>query len=715
MSAVLNNNKTIEGFLKILESSEKFDTVCKNFLKSICETLSAQTATVTVSEYEDAAPTSYEYIADSGKYSVFSFDRKGNGIIYDYIKSALDSGGIHIADKSCPLENGRCIILNNVSYPCSLTCAIKESSVSVAFFNLLCSDKERAWTNEEISLVSQLTYILAGMLHTQRASDHAENTSRTLTDVMDNMSSYVIAMVDDTDEIIFASKRLEKYFGKDLVGKNGTDIFRYTQDEINKTKDGKFFNGDFYSKTMDKWLDVSEKLIKWHDGRTVRLCTLNDISDKIEYERVIEKQVFFDSLTGLTNRRSLDQSIQNVIETETDSTIILLDLDNFKNINDSYGHNNGDRLLMEIGEFFKKLAENNKELSVFRFGGDEMVVLIKSQDSDIVDRICGEIHEKFNEEWQIANLSCYCTCSMGIATFPKPDDTVNTVLKRIDLAIYYAKKHGKNCMVHYNEKIGRILTRQMDLERLMHKDISCGFRHFSAYYQPIFSSTTKKLVGCEALMRWCPPEYGQVPPSEFIPMAEKLGYINLLGENIIRVAGTQCREWVDAGLNLRVNINLSVGQLIEPDFVENLDRVFSEINAPLENICFEVTESLAINDMAKMKMILTDIANKGIKIALDDFGTGYSSLNCIKEMPLNTIKIDKSFIDDIAKNPNTAVFVKTIVNLSHDLNIAVCAEGVEEQMQFEILRDLDTDVIQGYYFGRPMPAEKFKENYLMTE
>lgn len=164
-----------------------------------------------------------------------------------------------------------------------------------------------------------------------------------------------------------------------------------------------------------------------------------------------------------------------------------------------------------------------------------------------------------------------------------------------------------------------------------------------------------------------------------------------------------------------MNINLSVGQLIEPDFVENLDRVFSEINAPLENICFEVTESLAINDMAKMKMILTDIANKGIKIALDDFGTGYSSLNCIKEMPLNTIKIDKSFIDDIAKNPNTAVFVKTIVNLSHDLNIAVCAEGVEEQMQFEILRDLDTDVIQGYYFGRPMPAEKFKENYLMTE
>ena len=246
----------------------------------------------------------------------------------------------------------------------------------------------------------------------------------------------------------------------------------------------------------------------------------------------------------------------------------------------------------------------------------------------------------------------------------------------------------------------------------MHKDITNGFAHFTAYYQPIFSSSEKKLVGCEALMRWNPPEFGQVSPAEFIPMAERLGYINLLGENMIRIAGRQCKKWADAGLDLRMNINLSVGQIIEPDFLDKIDTLFDETGAPPEKICFEVTESLAIHDMEKMKELLKHITDKGVKIALDDFGTGYSSLNCIKEMPLNTIKIDKSFIDDIAKNPDTAVFVKMIVNLSHDLHIAVCAEGVEEQVQFDILRDLETDVIQGYYFGRPMPSDKFEEKFL---
>lgn len=172
------------------------------------------------------------------------------------------------------------------------------------------------------------------------------------------------------------------------------------------------------------------------------------------------------------------------------------------------------------------------------------------------------------------------------------------------------------------------------------------------------------------------------------------------------------QKWADAGLDLRMNINLSVGQIIEPDFLDKIDTLFDETGAPPEKICFEVTESLAIHDMEKMKELLKHITDKGVKIALDDFGTGYSSLNCIKEMPLNTIKIDKSFIDDIAKNPDTAVFVKMIVNLSHDLHIAVCAEGVEEQVQFDILRDLETDVIQGYYFGRPMPSDKFEEKFL---
>ncbi|HBO19822.1 MAG TPA: hypothetical protein DHU87_10005 [Ruminococcus sp.] len=704
-------NEKFESFLKILESDDRFDNVCKNFLESICSALYVNAATVTVSGYENSEPLSYELIADTHKYTVFAFDKEFNRNRYNAMKKALMQTGIHVADKAHPNGDAEEISLRGVVYPCSLTCAVKDTNKYVAYFNLLSSDPERVWSPEEIQLASRLTYILSGMLHTRRAAEHAESTTRTLTDVMDNMNSYVLAVAQDSGEIVFASKSFEQYLGK-LVGKKESDVFSKTWCELPAHKEGMLFGGDYYSEIMNKWFNVSEKLIKWHDGRTIRLCTLNDISEKINYERVIEKQVFYDNLTGLPNRLSLDKSIQGIIESDENSTVMLIDLDNFKNINDSYGHNNGDRLLKEIGKFFEDFARKNKKLSIFRFGSDEFVVLLRDQDQAEIDEICKIIHDKFNTEWQIANSTCYCTCSMGVAKFPKLDDTVNTVLKRIDLAISYAKKQGKNCTINYNETIGRILSRQIDLERLMHRDITNGFAHFTAYYQPIFSSSEKKLVGCEALMRWNPPEFGQVSPAEFIPMAERLGYINLLGENIIRIAGRQCKKWADAGLDLRMNINLSVGQIIEPDFLDKIDTLFDETGAPPDKICFEVTESLAIHDMEKMKELLKHITDKGVKIALDDFGTGYSSLNCIKEMPLNTIKIDKSFIDDIAKNPDTAVFVKMIVNLSHDLHIAVCAEGVEEQVQFDILRDLETDVIQGYYFGRPMPSDKFEEKFL---
>ena len=477
-------NEKFESFLKILESDDRFDNVCKNFLESICSALYVNAATVTVSGYENSEPLSYELIADTHKYTVFAFDKEFNRNRYNAMKKALMQTGIHVADKAHPNGDNEEITLRGAVYPCSLTCAVKDANKYVAYFNLLSSDPERVWSPEEIQLASRLTYILSGMLHTRRAAEHAESTTRTLTDVMDNMNSYVLAVAQDSGEIVFASKIFEQYYGK-LVGKKESDVFSKTWCELPAHKEGMLFGGDYYSEIMDKWFNVSEKLIKWHDGRTIRLCTLNDISEKINYERVIEKQVFYDNLTGLPNRLSLDKSIQGIIESDEISTVMLIDLDNFKNINDSYGHNNGDRLLKEIGKFFENFAWKNKKLSVFRFGSDEFVVLLRDQDQAEIDEICKIIHDKFNTEWQIANSSCYCTCSMGVAKFPKPDDTVNTVLKRIDLAISYAKKQGKNCTINYNETIGRILSRQIELERLMHKDITNGFAHFTAYYQPI--------------------------------------------------------------------------------------------------------------------------------------------------------------------------------------------------------------------------------------
>lgn len=284
-------NEKFESFLKILESDDRFDNVCKNFLESICSALYVNAATVTVSGYENSEPLSYELIADTHKYTVFAFDKEFNRNRYNAMKKALMQTGIHVADKAHPNGDAEEISLRGVVYPCSLTCAVKDTNKYVAYFNLLSSDPERVWSPEEIQLASRLTYILSGMLHTRRAAEHAESTTRTLTDVMDNMNSYVLAVAQDSGEIVFASKSFEQYLGK-LVGKKESDVFSKTWCELPAHKEGMLFGGDYYSEIMNKWFNVSEKLIKWHDGRTIRLCTLNDISEKINYERVIEKQVF---------------------------------------------------------------------------------------------------------------------------------------------------------------------------------------------------------------------------------------------------------------------------------------------------------------------------------------------------------------------------------------------------------------------------------------
>ena len=232
------------------------------------------------------------------------------------------------------------------------------------------------------------------------------------------------------------------------------------------------------------------------------------------------------------------------------------------------------------------------------------------------------------------------------------------------------------------------------------------------YYQPVINATTKELVGAEALLRWSSENIGIIPPSEFIPLAENLGLIIELGDFVIRQACKECRKWISVGLqSFKMNINLSVGQLNDKDIVTRIKNIIIEENVPFSNICFEITESMAIIDTERTTRILNCFSKLGIEIALDDFGTGYSSLNNIKNMPLSVVKIDKSFIDDFLVNCHTEIFVKTITNLAHALNIKVCAEGVEQKEQYERLVELETDIIQGYYFGRPIPAHEFEKQF----
>ena len=281
--------------------------------------------------------------------------------------------------------------------------------------------------------------------------------------------------------------------------------------------------------------------------------------------------------------------------------------------------------------------------------------------------------------------------------------------------MYDAKCAGKNRVAYYDENVISTSFKRLDLEKNMRNATRNAFDEFEVYYQPItdISKPGMPCSGAEALIRWNSRELGVISPTEFIPLAEYLGLINPIGSFILREACMRCKYWNDMGHpDYKVNVNLSVVQLLQNDIVEQIAEVISETGIDPKNLTLEVTESLAINDMNRMKKILADIKKLGVRVALDDFGTGYSSLNHIREMPIDIIKIDRCFIIDIGKDDYSEVFVKMISELAETIGVHMCVEGVEEDDQLEKLREMKVQYIQGFYFGKPMRVEEFEDKYL---
>jgi EAL domain-containing protein (putative c-di-GMP-specific phosphodiesterase class I) len=283
------------------------------------------------------------------------------------------------------------------------------------------------------------------------------------------------------------------------------------------------------------------------------------------------------------------------------------------------------------------------------------------------------------------------------------------------LALQTAKKKGKNCVEFYNEKVEDTSIYRMDLEQNMRRATLNSCNEFEVYYQPIIKYGKDRNVCCgaEALVRWNSAELGLIPPNDFIPLAEYLGLINPIGEHVLYEAVKRCKYWNDCGHpDYKVNVNISVIQLLQPDFVTKVKQVLDKVRINPKNVTLEVTESLAINDMERMTKVLKQLKALGVRVALDDFGTGYSSLNHIRQMPIDVIKIDRCFVEPLAEDEFAGAFVKMVSELAKTIGVAVCVEGVEQLKQLEVLKDMNVDMIQGYYYGKPMSVKEFEEIYL---
>ncbi len=417
-----------------------------------------------------------------------------------------------------------------------------------------------------------------------------------------------------------------------------------------------------------------------------------------------------DSLTGLSNRSLFIENVNRAVNRSRRSNtlfaIMFIDLDNFKNINDTLGHEAGDQLLMIIAERIKSAFR--EEDVIGRLGGDEFAVLLEGivAESSLI-KAAQNLLNITKQPLDIANKTVHSSASLGIATYPNCAEEATAIIKCADLAMYKAKQNGRNGFCFYSEDLQTLADNYADIKNDIHKALA--FNEFELYYQPKISTSDNTIIGVEALIRWHHPIRGFIPPDQFIPVAESLGLINDIGDWVIEEACGQLKVWISSyqhlQQNFRMAINVSVHQIRQLNLEDKLCRVLNDNQIPYDLVELELTESALIDDLGRCTEILSALNNLGFQFAIDDFGTGFASFRHLLQLPLKTLKIDKSFIDHICFSNKNYEIVKTMIVMAHALEMKVVAEGVEKLEQAQLLQTLACDNLQGYYFCKPLTAK----------
>ncbi|RKN86971.1 putative bifunctional diguanylate cyclase/phosphodiesterase [Paenibacillus ginsengarvi] len=427
------------------------------------------------------------------------------------------------------------------------------------------------------------------------------------------------------------------------------------------------------------------------------------------------RMAYYDTLTKLPNREMFKDRLTSAVAKRSRKglAVLFLDLDQFKHVNDTMGHDTGDALLRTVADRLR--ASLDKDIFLARMGGDEFAMLVPQVSNvDQVNQVCSAVFECLSESIMLGPHEIYATTSIGIALYPKHGTTSEALMKNSEGAMYRAKKQGRNNYQYYlpPEKTEAQMER-FAMEAMLRKALEKD--ELLVYYQPRIHTKSEKVVCVEALVRWRHPSLGIIPPGDFIPLAEEIGLIAQLGEQVLRKACKQIKKWQDEGMKgLSVSVNLSPLQFKEQHLPGIISRILRQSGMRPEFLELEITESAAMQNVGRNILMLRELKEMGVKISIDDFGTGYSSLSYLKKFPIDSLKVDRSFISGIHQDPDDAAIVNAIIVLAKTLKLRVTAEGVETEQQYLYLQQHHCDEAQGYLFGKPMPPETFEEWYMLN-
>ena len=473
-----------------------------------------------------------------------------------------------------------------------------------------------------------------------------------------------------------------------------------------------FWHGELWSRRKNGSLfprRTSAFRVRDANGTTTHhIVTFSDISESKEAESAILRLVHFDQLTGLPNRTLLDDRIEHTLgrakRNHEQFALMFLDLDRFKNVNDSLGHRVGDELLIQLARRLKLALRDEDTIS--RLGGDEFILLLPATGADGAAHVAAKLLETTAPAYCIDQHELSCTASIGIALYPDDGDTLEALSMRADTAMYRAKKAGRNTFRFFTHEMQTSSTRALKIEHALRHALDND--EFQLHFQAQLALDEGQIIGAEALLRLNTSELGSISPAEFIPVAEDSGLILPIGKWVLRAAARQTRSWLDAGLApMVVSVNLSAVQFRQAELIQVIAQILSEENLPAMHLELELTESVTMDNPLAAIAVMGQLHELGVRMAIDDFGTGYSSMSYLKRFQAHKLKIDQSFVRDLTSDPDDEAIVTAIISLAHSLGMKTIAEGVESKAQLDFLRAKGCDEMQGYHLSRPLPAEEF--------
>jgi diguanylate cyclase (GGDEF)-like protein/PAS domain S-box-containing protein len=549
-----------------------------------------------------------------------------------------------------------------------------------------------------------------------------------------NTSPDIIYILDQDGHFTFINERIESLLGfskEEIVGKHysflvhhddmeqakyvfnerriGTRAAKNIELRLKCKDDGK--SRHFNNRTLP--IELSAMGMYTGDSQSVRSYTgtygvARDVTERKIAEETINFQAYHDLLTKLPNRAllrdRLSLAISQAKREDEKLAVMFLDLDRFKNINDSLGHMIGDELLQQVSMRLKECIRAADTLA--RFGGDEFTLMLPRLHNarDDASKLANKITNILKQPFIIEGHELYVSASIGIALYPQDGTSIDTLIKHADVAMYHVKGQGKNGYQFYSNEMNVPYLEKLSLDTGIHRALDNN--EFSLVYQPQVNLRTGEIVGVEALLRWEHPEHGAISPSEFIPFAEESGLIIDIGYWVVKTACAELSRWRTAGLpEIRMSINISACQLMEDNIVRNIINIMKDYDVPGSCIELEITENAIMDDMDSIIRKLQELSSHGITIAIDDFGTGYSSLSYLHKLPIHTLKIDRTFLKESRINKGDNTIINTIVAMAKGLSLNVIAEGVESQAQLEYLREIDCSEAQGFLFGKPLASD----------